>query len=270
MAGLCTALMGGELVPVGVALAFVSVVLGLVPVFGFVRWRRRRGVVLAVTGMLLGVGFSLLHTSAGARGRESFPFLYAWVNRTAGSSVNYYLEQVESDFKRLDLALMQYNAENGKLPPHAQGNLGANSTVSMRSAAFGVPTFKVHVMAYDQFNALTTPIAYIGRYPRDPFAPALSATYGYQETLDNRYALLLSPGPDSQYDLDPETDFVPGDTESRNRLLALRWDPTNGTRSDGDLWYIVATPRKKAIDPATGLPTVPGVPLPPMSPIRNP
>jgi len=52
--------------------------------------------------------------------------------------------------------------------------------------------------------------------------------------------ILISTGPDGDYDIDPEADYDPGIPQPSAHLLAVAgtYDPTNGTESDGDLWQV--------------------------------
>ena len=87
------------------------------------------------------------------------------------------------------------------------------------------------------FATLTTPIAYIDRYPVDPFGLADNTTYSYWSYVDTvgTYGyVLLSPGPDGDYDANFRTarkDFVPA-----------TYDPTNGAVSNGDIILFTRRP----------------------------
>lgn len=255
------ALFTGKLAPVGIAIALLGCVGAGFGLYECRRFRRWRGAVPSVAGIVLCLAFGWIHYSAYAGGRDSLPSLQYLGNRGTGNSTDYELLRVAEDFGMLDQVVRVYREGHSTLPPSGKGGMAANGAVAAKDPAFQIPTFRIHAMAYDRFDALTTPVGYLSRYPLDPFATDFAATYVYYATPDNEYALLLSPGPDRRYQIDPEKDFIPGDPASRDRMLTMRWDPTNGTRSGGDLWYVVAFPAKPAVDPATGLPMATGLPF---------
>lgn len=145
----------------------------------------------------------------------------------------------------------------------SQGGFGANRGVTGASDPFlRLPTFGHRPDPGSELAQLTTPIAYIGAYPNDPFAEANSATFSY--STGNEFELgpdvrgegwvMWSLGPGGNYSptgsgaagpvplvnvgvagdtrvdaefYNPES-YVPSDT-----LTGLLYDPTNGTRSPG-------------------------------------
>jgi hypothetical protein len=83
---------------------------------------------------------------------------------------------------------------------------------------------------------VTTPVAYITSIPRDAFAPN-SISFGYFS--DSVGWILFSPGPDKDYDIDPVRDYDGSTTQpSLHLLTTATYDPTNGARSDGDIWRV--------------------------------
>jgi hypothetical protein len=50
--------------------------------------------------------------------------------------------------------------------------------------------------------------------------------------------ILVSAGPDRDYDISPPKVFDPSTTQPSPALLRLTYDPTNGTMSNGDIWLI--------------------------------
>jgi len=85
-------------------------------------------------------------------------------------------------------------------------------------------------------EGMTTPIAYLITMFPDPFSPHHSAPYAYY--TDGRQYVLFSLGPDTDYDIDPVRDIDFSTTQPSPRLLTLRYDPTNGTGSSGDVWRV--------------------------------
>jgi len=118
------------------------------------------------------------------------------------------------------------------------------------------------------FATVTTPMAYIAAYPRDPFSPGESLTYSYLP--DNPGFVLASfPPRDPEHDghrspdptvlsslsatmraqlVDRSSTPFDGRNFALSRQLlrvgvaadgrALTYDPTNGTRSEGSVWRI--------------------------------
>lgn len=85
--------------------------------------------------------------------------------------------------------------------------------------------------------------SYAGKYDyRDWF----TARWYHYAALPYRYFpkddgwILISTGPDGDYDIDPESGYDPNIPQPSPHLMALAgtYDPTNGTESDGDLWRV--------------------------------
>ncbi|MGI8908835.1 MAG: hypothetical protein ACR2IE_20370 [Candidatus Sumerlaeaceae bacterium] len=70
----------------------------------------------------------------------------------------------------------------------------------------------------------------------DPFAPQWGTPMVYYS--DGPAWVLVSAGPDQDYDMVPARDYVSSVTQPSARLLQLAYDPTNGTVSDGDIWRV--------------------------------
>ena len=88
----------------------------------------------------------------------------------------------------------------------------------------------------DRFTAGYRPrIYYRGRYftkslgiPENPFV----------YFRDDNGWILVSPGPDLDYDIDPKHDYKSGIPQPSHRLLVKSYDPSNGTISDGDVFRV--------------------------------
>ena len=80
---------------------------------------------------------------------------------------------------------------------------------------------------------LTTPKAYLERMPRDIFTEGRRMPFAYDQ--GSKGWILFSPGPDGQYDIQPE---VMGHLDQNDRwdyLVDVKCDPTNGSGSRGDI-----------------------------------
>jgi hypothetical protein len=95
-----------------------------------------------------------------------------------------------------------------------------------------VPTFKN--------TCLTTPIPYLPKMPIDVFSFDENHWYSYYSVNARREGdrsgwILISAGPDEDYDMDPVREFDVNSTATIERALFHHYDPTNGTISSGDL-----------------------------------
>jgi hypothetical protein len=72
-------------------------------------------------------------------------------------------------------------------------------------------------------------------YP-DPFAPDNGAVDSYY--CDGGGWILISAGPDGDYDIDPQKLYNSSVPQPSTELLSRSYDPTNGTVSDGDIFRV--------------------------------
>ena len=111
-------------------------------------------------------------------------------------------------------------------------------------------------------GSLTTPVNYLANkdfpmlaIPADPFAPVKGAPLCYYLSPDSKGWILWSAGPDRKYDLTAQNigivykPIVPPDLKGRNpifapalaiypKLIFYTYDPTNGTKSGGDVFRV--------------------------------
>jgi len=89
-------------------------------------------------------------------------------------------------------------------------------------------------------RSLTTPIAYFSQLPYDPFQKPLdgrSLYYAYYAVNDGW--ILISTGPDGDFDIDPAGDYSGFSLKQpSSNLVSKTYDPTNGAMSDGDIYRI--------------------------------
>jgi prepilin-type N-terminal cleavage/methylation domain-containing protein len=154
----------------------------------------------------------------------------------------------------------QYRVDQGEMPPNLtlnesvaisdmllaapqNGGIRGAASIPSPSAVAGAPArgsgSGVPLLDTNSYtlNRLTTPVAYLGNVPVDVFStrrPAPFGKWGYHywrldaaqsASLDGAQAVLLSVGPDQ---------LVSSDLSSQTVTL-LRYDPTNGTNSTGDI-----------------------------------
>jgi thioredoxin-related protein len=92
--------------------------------------------------------------------------------------------------------------------------------------------------------SLTSPISYItSSMMTDPFSPDEKENprpFSYYGGKKNSW-ILISPGPDGNYDINPERDYHGFETTQvgpEDSLLIKAYDPTNGSVSSGDIFRI--------------------------------
>jgi prepilin-type N-terminal cleavage/methylation domain-containing protein len=140
------------------------------------------------------------------------------------------VSRVKSDLRTISVGLEAYYTDNNIYPP---------STL---------------VMPFARLTPLTTPVAYLTSLLKDVFqsqAEGISerhwmsrGSYAYGAMPidnENRYAL-ASDGPDLQMNRQP-IEFYPGYSEKiwenpSSGFDYIRYDPTNGTVSMGDIWRV--------------------------------
>jgi type II secretory pathway pseudopilin PulG len=153
--------------------------------------------------------------------------------------------RARTDMRSLAKAIEWYHIDNDAYPAWATGELSENVARCVDPLFQHVPSFR-QARDGEALLTLTTPILYVGGcYPWDPFSPERGATYVYYATKpkDTDGWILVSPGPDRDYDISPPKVFDPSTTQPSPALLRLTYDPTNGTMSNGDIWII--GPRKE-------------------------
>ena len=195
------------------------------------------------------------------------------------------MARVRAEMRTLANAIETYAVDHMIYPAWGIGHRGPGSVRSYndlivektgnRSGVGVLPTFLVcdsspngahfavlttgPVLTYSFAGKVFPTRAYIRQYPVDPFCRDEGATFVYWSLVpgrnppDKRYAgaggigwILVSPGPDGDYDL-PGYFFHDRRVRQPSALLlggtnpkgsAFTYDPTNGLTSDGDIWRI--------------------------------
>jgi len=161
--------------------------------------------------------------------------------------------QARAEMLAMATALEAFFVDNGRLPGFAIGPGSYNGSLGEDVLAAALPSLD---------NSLLRPTPYVvgERYPVDPFCPQGKATFAYwaiqpgqadpagNPVGNNTFPgwILASPGPDGDFDLNGEWDVYDPRTAPTPRLLtgankkgsAFTYDPTNGMRSDGDIWRV--------------------------------
>ena len=160
----------------------------------------------------------------------------------AGDKVVSYTDQIIADLHTtvaalsdvvdsMATALESYYIDFGQYPPSTLGS--APDSISRGNPLLAtMPTFSLN-------NSFTTPIAYMTGLMEDTFnegPPDTVNTFSYFS--DGNGWILVSPGPDRDFDIDPPRDYDSSIEQPSPSLIAHRFDPTNGTVSDGDIYRL--------------------------------
>lgn len=173
------------------------------------------------------------------------------------------VSRARTDMRSLATAIEAYYIDWNWYPPYGVGAVSVNSALAPDSPASALPSFRLEMQEGKlRFGGLSTPVAYVTRYPPDPFAPAEGATFVYWSIAPGQADpsgtiagektpqgwILASAGPDGDYDLADEYDVYdssalpPALTQliggTSKKGSAFTYDPTNGTVSDGDIWRV--------------------------------
>lgn len=249
------------------AIAFMSLFLAILALFPF--W----GILIGVAAIVLGI--AALRGIARSQGRLTGQGLaIAGIVVASVLMVNNLLvitrsihglkdggrysnvSRVRVATRNIEEALEAYFTDNNCYPAWSVGEGGANSFAGPRTGVYYIPTFRIWKNEKEKgtFHTLTTPMAYLVSYLRDPFADTGGATYGYY--CDSKGWILWSWGPDrdeserEQWDLaaDVEKVYHSGIAQPTLTLLvgtssalaqeAYSYDAINGTVSPGDVWRV--------------------------------
>lgn len=149
------------------------------------------------------------------------------------------LDTTQMRMHELGEALERFRHDRGVYPPWASGSANINYyLIPERSGWPVLPSFRTWVMPGDEnrYRLLTTPVAYLPKLPADPYMQPTSATFAYY--ADSGGWILLSPGPDQDFDINPQQLYSSTQPQPSPLLSARRYDPTNGARSDGDVFLV--------------------------------
>jgi hypothetical protein len=151
------------------------------------------------------------------------------------------LARTKADLHNLEANLEVYSSENGVYPPWTMDPDGK----ALFPGGIDLPSFSLP-------PCLTTPVAYREELPPDtcgyidpvplktPDGETRDHTFAYWAPEGGGY-IVISAGPDRTFDLDFKTlqaCYDPMKGWDRKRLQLWTYDPTNGSRSGGDMWGI--------------------------------
>lgn len=147
-------------------------------------------------------------------------------------------------------AIESYAVDNAWYPGWAIGPDSIHAPLPASHPAAALPSFHqpTHLYPFTSSSTpsfkwapscLTTPFPYLASYPRDPYARRSKhlVTFVYYCNIKRGFGwILVSPGPDGDYDIKPFSHYDATLMPSQQTELILRtYDPTNGLFSNGDL-----------------------------------
>lgn len=136
-----------------------------------------------------------------------------------GAKTRAKVPRVEFDLRHIAMALENYSIDNNRYPEMMKGN-----------------AFPIHV--------LTSPVAYLSgaSIAKDLFIEETNQTYHYLLFDKQNIFILLSNGPDKDQDITmnliQENVDLENIKELNDFLESLAYDPSNGLKSDGDIFNI--------------------------------
>jgi len=154
------------------------------------------------------------------------------------------VSRAKADMRSMATGLEAYYIDNNSYPASVPGThpLSFNkapATREMPSFRLGVKTKSPDGREMAVPMTVTTPLTYITRYFKDPFQLSPTdpqPTFAYYG--DRNGWILISPGPDGDYDINPAKDYSSDIRQPTLQLLLKAYDPSNGTVSGGDVFRV--------------------------------
>jgi len=156
------------------------------------------------------------------------------------------VSRVRADMRSLATALEAYQQAEGNYPTSRPLASFAERPAKLKK--IGGEGFRAIEPGNASVGGITTPVAYITTLYPDPWGSQRWMPYAYWVSPDGKGWVLISPGPDEVFNLDPAAlervydSGVSGPTEALMGGVGSRgaytYDPTNGTVSAGDLWRV--------------------------------
>jgi hypothetical protein len=206
---------------------------------------------------------------------------FGFIPRLVRSAEHTRISRAYRELRQTAIALAAYNVDHRAFPPSARavppiGNSSAlsPSTETLSAAGTGpltpnsdappgagsgrLMTFRLPRTEWGEtFGTLTSPIAYLDELPVDPFSHTIGSPLGYFAPSDGSGWILFSLGPDRDEnaasgpgDISPWVEALAaeflkasGTPGSNDALSRVTYDPSNGTFSNGDLWWYGARDR---------------------------
>jgi len=121
-----------------------------------------------------------------------------------------------------------YNDHNAYPPIKPLREYAKNEKELRKAGGWDLTTFGI---------SLTTPTAYLKEIITDPFS---SQPLPFVYYRDEKGWMILTRGPDKDYDMDPAKMYNGSISQPSRDLVTSTgtYDPTNGTISSGDIWRV--------------------------------
>lgn len=145
--------------------------------------------------------------------------------------------RVQAEMRSIQVAIECYYVDHAAYPAWNTGRSSAHKDFVNNPVYLLVPTFINRTEQRPEIHTLTTPVAYMSSLYTDPYAPAKGAGYAYWAGGCKTGWIVYSPGPDGNYEIVPWEDYQTSSVRPSTSLIAKTYDPTNGAKSPGDLWY---------------------------------
>jgi len=152
----------------------------------------------------------------------------------AESNMRSRVSRVKAEQRSLATALEAYYVDNNSYVAWATGDQGVNNFLPASAVSRARPTFRRPTVGGPR--TLTTPLAYTMQLYVDHFAPDEDSIHSYYSDVGGW--ILISAGPDGDYDIDPQKLYNSSVPQPSQELLSKSYDPTNGTISDGNIFRV--------------------------------
>lgn len=191
--------------------------------------RKRAGFTWLELIILVGIVITISYLAVPNFG-EPYPYTHSRVSRT------------KADMRSLATAIEAYFADNKQYPAMTPlADWATGSEVATLKEMGGDTLFTIAASPYPHKTSagLTTPNAYASSLFNDPLFPSKRRGMPFAYSTNNESWILLSGGPDEDFDVvNPLTMLHGNFEETKTGLLPYTYDPTNGSVSDGDVWRI--------------------------------
>ena len=157
-----------------------------------------------------------------------------------GPSTRDKVARTRADLRSLATGLESYFIDNNAYPAMTNDpQLTANADLASQNpgANWSPPAFRRKENSRDLLRTLTTPVSYIVRDFVDPFATPSGRRFSYYQPQGLPGWLIWSPGPDGDYDLEG-WEYDPTRAVPSPEMINKTYDPSNGLRSDGDVYRV--------------------------------
>lgn len=152
------------------------------------------------------------------------------------------VSRARADMRTVVTAVETYRVDSNAYPTYHYADVPGGSAALHFHIGGKVPGFGIPDPDWDGRNPLTTPIAYLTRFPLDPFAPKVEGPPEIREFhyVNWRYAFQQVPTRPQFALMERVYGTYRLHSRGPNQVgpeSGVPYDPTNGTVSDGDIIY---------------------------------